>query len=72
LRSGDPVHPERTGKIWPDPEDVPPQYAELIEWAKQAQSRWLGGVFQSRGMGRELWQGDDPDAYVRRLREDWL
>jgi len=78
LRSGDPVHPERTGKIWPDPEDVPPQYVELIEWAKHrfgkegpTQSRWLDGIFQLRGMGRELWQGDDPDEYVRKLREDW-
>jgi hypothetical protein len=78
LRSGDAVHPERTGKIWPDPEDVPPQYAELIEWAKQRfgkdgpmQSRWLDGLFQLRGMGRELWQGEDPDEYVRKLREDW-
>jgi hypothetical protein len=72
LRSGDPVHPGRTGKVWPDADDVPPQYVELIEWVKQAHRRWLDGVFQLRGMGRELWQGDDPDEYVRRLREAWL
>jgi len=71
LRSGDQVHPERTGKIWPEPDDLPPQYGELIKWAKQRYGRWLEGIFQMRGMGRELWRGEDPDEYVRNLREDW-
>ncbi len=78
LRAGDNVHPERTGKIWPDPQDVPAQYSELIEWTKRrfgkegpSEGRWLDGIFALRGMGRELWQGDDPDEYVRKLREDW-
>lgn len=78
LQSGDEVHPQRTGKIWPEPEDVPPQYRELIDWAKQRygkgaprQVRWLDGIFQMRGMGRELWKGEDPDDYVRKLRENW-
>jgi hypothetical protein len=78
LRSGDEVHPERTGKTWPDLEDVPPQYHELIEWAKQQygtgsqrRTRWLDGIFQLRGLGRELWRGEDPDGYVRKLRENW-
>jgi len=78
LRSGDEVHPERTGKTWPDLEDVPPQYHELIEWAKQQfgkgsqrRIRWLDGIFQLRGLGRELWRGEDPDEYVRKLRENW-
>src|SRR5258708_1340262 len=35
LRSGDPVHPERTGKILPDPEGIPPTYAALIERAQK-------------------------------------
>ena len=78
LQSGDEVHPQRTGKIWPEPEDVPPQYRELIDWAKERygksaprQVRWLDGIFQMRGMGRELWKGEDPDEYVRGLRENW-
>ena len=78
LRSGDDEHPGRTGKIWPDPEAVPSRYAELIHWAKQQygkpsshQTRWLDGVLQMRGLGRELWRGEDPDEYVRRLRENW-
>jgi hypothetical protein len=78
LRSTDDVHSERTGKIWPDPPAVPPRYGELIEWAKQrygkegAQpSRWLDGLFQLQGLGRQVWNGEDPDEYVSRLRENW-
>jgi hypothetical protein len=78
LRSSDDVHPARTGKIWPDPESVPPQYRELVEWAKQRYrkggappARWIDGVFHLAGLGRELWSGDDPDEYVRKLRENW-
>jgi len=79
LVSTDDVHPGRTGKIWPDPADVPPRYTELIAWAKKRyekegspqRARWLDGVLQLRGMGRELWKGEDPDEYVRKLRENW-
>ena len=77
LHSGDEAHP-RTGKIWPNPEDLPPGYHELIEWVKQQygkkiqrHTRWLDGIFQMRGLGRELWRGEDPDEYVRKLRENW-
>jgi len=24
-----------------------------------------------RGLGRELWRGENPDEYVRKLRENW-
>jgi hypothetical protein len=78
LLAGDDVHPERTGKTWPDPADVPVKYAELIEWAKQRYGKdtprtaqWLDGVFQLAGLGKELWRGEDPDEYIRRLREGW-
>jgi hypothetical protein len=78
LRSGDQVHPGRTGKIWPDPESVPPQYHDLIAWAKRQYGkgsphrvRWIEGIFQLRGLGREMWQGEDPDEYVRKLRDTW-
>jgi hypothetical protein len=78
LRSSDEVHPQRTGKIWPDPDEVPQRYGKLIEWAKQRYgkgspcgARWLDGIFQMRGMGKALWRGEDPDEYVRHLREGW-
>ena len=76
LRSDDEVHPERSGKIWPEPERVPARYKTLIEWAKQRygrrslrRTRWLDGVFQLRGLGKTLWRGEDPDEYVRNLRQ---
>jgi hypothetical protein len=78
LLSSDDVHPERRGKIFPEPEDVPEKYRELIEWAKQRfasknpeRGRHLDGVFQLVGLGKELWRGEDPDEYVRKLREGW-
>jgi hypothetical protein len=78
LRAGDDVHPERTGKIFPDSEDLPPQYRELITWAKERYGRgggkpvrWLEGVFQMAGTGRDVWKDEDPDEYVRKLREGW-
>lgn len=78
LRAGDDVHPERTGKMWPEAKDVPERYRESIEWAKRRHGtggpkakRWLDGIFALRGMGKALWRGEDPDEYVRKLREDW-
>jgi hypothetical protein len=78
LKAGDEVHPGRTGKMWPDPNEVPMKYRDLIEWAKQRYGQtadtkqpWLASILAMRGMGRDLWAGEDPDEYVRRLREDW-
>ena len=78
LRAGDDVHPERTGKIWPNPEEVPERYRPLIAWAKKQysqqktpSSRWLEGIFQMRGLGKKLWAGQDADEYVKQLRKDW-
>jgi hypothetical protein len=34
LLRGDDVHQERTGKIFPDPGEVPESYLPLLEWAK--------------------------------------
>jgi hypothetical protein len=75
---GDDIHPDRTGKIFPDPGDLPPQYHELIKWARERYGkggskpvRWLEGVFQMFGTGKDLWKGEDPDEYVRKLREGW-
>ena len=28
-------------------------------------------ILSLRGLGKEIWQDEDADAYVRRLREDW-
>ena len=78
LRAGDHVHPERTGRIFPDPGGLPAKYRELIDWAKAKYAqgggepvRWLEGLFQMSGTGADIWKGEDPDEYVRRLREGW-
>ncbi|SRR5579885_2988652 len=77
LLEGDDIYAGRTGKIFPDPEEVPAEYRELIEWAKRRyraggpRARRLEGVFQLFGLGKDLWSGEDPDEYVRRLREGW-
>jgi hypothetical protein len=34
LLPGDEVHPERTGKIFPEPSELPAQYLPLLDWAK--------------------------------------
>ena len=56
--------------------NVAAEYRKLIDWVKQSyrrarpsQGRRLDGIQQLRGMGRTLWQGEDPDDYVRKLRE---
>jgi hypothetical protein len=28
-------------------------------------------ILDLRGLGRGLWSDEDPDAYVKRLREEW-
>jgi len=28
-------------------------------------------ILQLRGLGKEMWVGEDPDGYVRRLRQGW-
>ncbi|MEZ5354191.1 MAG: hypothetical protein R2762_16260 [Bryobacteraceae bacterium] len=80
LLASDPVHPERTGKVFPDPGDVPERYHELIDWARhrygteEPKSRpvqWLSGVFEMFGLGKNLWSDEDPDEYIRKQREGW-
>jgi hypothetical protein len=78
LRPSDHVDPRRNGKQWPLLEDIPQQYHELVSWAKERyatqrerQEPWLGGLMRLRGLGKEIWEGIDADAYVRELREGW-
>ena len=32
---GDEIHPERTGKIFPDPGETPARYLSLLEWVQK-------------------------------------
>jgi hypothetical protein len=101
LLPGDEIHDGRTGKIFPEAEDIPAKYLSLLEWARE---RYKGGLAVSKGLGNggitdaatprekaetetprrhlqvlldlrlagaHLANGEDPDDYVRRLREGW-
>lgn len=78
FRKGDTYHPAREGaKITPNPEDIPHEYQELLNWYRD----WFSAAFTSApgrdpilslaGSGKRLWADEHADDYVRRLREGW-
>lgn len=75
-REGDATHPKRKGKIVPEPDAIPDRYRYLLDWyrndyALASRDTWLRGVFEMIGAAKEVFNGIDPDEYVRQLREDW-
>jgi hypothetical protein len=78
FRPGDPYHPEREGaKTHPAKDEIPARYHRLVDWYER---EYAAGprvdvrsdpILGLRGLGREIWEGEDPDEYVRRLREGW-
>jgi len=75
-READPSHPDRHGKILPKRDDIPAPYRYLLDWyeaeyAQAGKEGWLSGIFEMIGAGKEVFAGEDPDEYVRRLREGW-
>ena len=106
LLPDDAVHPERTGKIFPDESEVPEPYLPILEWARHRYGKrpeprhlenllqargigahgnekivasaksatpeqWLSSLFELEGLGSEHWKDEDPDEFVRKLREGW-
>lgn len=78
FRPGDPYDTNREdAKITPDPEAIPDRYHALLDWYRteyvrsKSESTSRDPLLALRGLGRDLWQGVDPDEYVRRLREGW-
>ncbi len=77
-RPGDAYHPDRTGsKITPKREEIPSKYHHLLDWfySTYAKGGPEGGsgddpILSLRGLGKSIWN-EDPDEYVRRLREEW-
>jgi hypothetical protein len=59
----DVAHPDRTGKIFPDEEDIPEQYRSILEWARRR--------FEEALDSPEFW-AEDADERVRQLRSDEL
>ncbi len=79
FRSGDPFHPDRQkGKVAPEKEDLPEQYQHLVDWyfkeyARASRSHDPGDTILALvGCGAEIWQDEDSDTYVRRLRGGWI
>lgn len=80
LRTSDQVHPDRHQKWHPEKSEVPVRYHNLLDWAwnwqssakfrREAAAR-LPGLYRLKGLGKEIWKGVDPDAYVRNLRQGW-
>lgn len=78
FRPGDPYDPKREGgKTLPDPSEIPPEYRGLLEWyekdyaGRPPEKGLEDPILGLRGVGREIWVGEDPDAYVRRIRQGW-
>jgi hypothetical protein len=78
FRKGDSYHLEREGgKITPNRDDIPAQYANLLNWYEDWASK--GGekaitddpLLALHGSGKQLWADEHADDYVRRLREGW-
>ena len=77
-RPDDIAHPLRKGKIKPNAQEIPERYRDLLGWydkeyvkSRRAEKQELDPILALRGLGKEIWGGEDPDAYVRRLREGW-
>ena len=75
FRSGDLCHPARqSAKQVPAESDLPSRYRELLTWYAEQylrQEAVLDPILSLRGLGKAIATGEDPDAYVQRLREGW-
>lgn len=59
----DEAHPDRTGKIFPDSDEIPERYQPLLQWAKERFERAL--------QSPNFW-AEDATERVRQLRSDSL
>ena len=75
------------GREAPAREDIPERYRFLLAWylRQYSPNGGTGGpkpeqavageeddpILGLWGLGKEIWEGEDPDEYVRRLREGW-
>lgn len=62
-RPNDIAHPDRTGKIFPDKEDIPGTYLPILEWAQERFEKLLDSP--------DFWAKDATER-VRQLRSDEL
>ncbi len=78
FRPGDDSHPARgSAKVTPLRTAIPERYHPLLDWYEReyvpshARRHRLDAILELSGLGKELWDGVDPDEYVRQLREGW-
>ena len=78
FRETDDFHPQRAGgKTTPRKEDMPGRYQSLLDWyrdkfiGKRRSVEKSDPNLELRGLGKEIWVGEDPDEYVSRLRGGW-
>jgi hypothetical protein len=68
LLPGDVVHPDRTGKIFPEASELPDVYLPLLEWAKVRYESSSGGKSSGdHSAGGGLSQAQEPKSAVRWL-----
>ena len=74
FRQGDDFHPERKGKIRPQPEELPAKYRDLVRWYDEEYSPrnpQSDPVLAMSGAGKQMWRSVDADDYVNALRSNW-
>ena len=78
FRETDDFDPKRRrGKVAPQKEDIPPKYRPLLDWygekfvGKRKGSKETDPILALRGLGKDIWVGEQPDDYVRRVRGGW-
>ncbi len=78
FRPGDSYDLRREGsKTSPAKDDLPEKYGPLLDWYQN----WLKHspsseptehpLIRAARLGKHIWEGVDPDEYVRKLREGW-
>jgi hypothetical protein len=76
FREGDDYDPQRRGgKV--TPESLPAKYMPLMDWYREKYARQsktarnTDPILGLRGLGKEIWIEEEPDAYVKRVRGGW-
>ena len=68
-RPGDPVHPERKGKIYPERRDIPERYRSLVDWYLKNYSQRKTQVTSSRARDLLQFVGLIPAYDLERMKE---
>jgi hypothetical protein len=76
MRSSDVWDRNRQGRMFPEIQDIGPQYFTLVAWARvrynsYGPSNVYDALLALVGSGKRLWADESPDEYVARLRSDW-